>query len=328
MYHQSSRSLYKLFISLFLGMTLLGATACKETKATHPAGLLETCKALSDQKKWTDAIAACTKVTTDEGKHLAAQAYMGRAGLSLFGMLTALGGAADPTSLILTSIPSTAAKAKDYRAALEILMENIATPTDTTNLEALLLSSMLVYKELSALFDLKVVNGVVTNCGSGGTLEGCPFAFSITTTTSYASGLTFTGLGTAFYEAICQDPASSTAIATTASLTHKVTNFIVSLSQPLDVNYTLTINGCTAQPKSNLAYNQAAGAAIVGFTDLATSLAKLKIFSEMDKGLNFAQSASDLRDPIKLCNTGFVEPPIAGDGILNDCEVLGYFNPP
>lgn len=316
-------------LSLIIALALLPLGACKDTKATHEAGLLETCKALSDESNWGEAITECEKVAGDEGKHLAAQAYMGNAGLSLFSIITGLGTASNPMTLILSKIPDTEAKADDYNRALQIIMDEITVKTNTMYLEALLLSSMLVYKELAALFELTVVDGEITNCASSGTLENCSFSFTIAETAGYATGLAFAGLGTTIYDGICQNrDLKATSIATTEVLNHVVGNTVVSLSVPIDITHNMTINGCTIAAKSPMAYNKAAGENLSGFDDLAASLAKLKIYAEIDKGNNFEQSATDMQNKVKLCNTGFIEPPVASDGILNDCEVLGYLNPP
>ncbi|MDX2471384.1 MAG: hypothetical protein QNL04_12495 [SAR324 cluster bacterium] len=317
-------------VTLFMALTLVltSLSSCKDTSATHQAGLLETCMTYSDQKKWSDAVTACALIDTDDGKHLTAQAYMGLAGLSLFDVISGLSTVDDPMTLILDKIPATTGKAKNYHNALQIIMDDITVKTNTMYLEALLLSSMLVYKELSTLFELKVKNGAVTNCASSGSLEDCSFTFTVTKTAGYASGLVFDGLGADFYDAICQDRDSAISIAASTALTHTITNTITSLSQSQSVSYDMTVDSCTIRDGSPMAYNKLAGEGISGFDDLADSLSQLKIYDEIDQGVNFTQSVDDLTDDISICNTGYITPPVSGDGIINDCEILGYLNPP
>ena len=324
--NRATKKITILIMGLILVLTSL--SSCKDTKATHAAGLLETCKTLSDQENWAEAVTACALVDTDDGRHLTAQAYMGLADLSLFSVISGLATASDPMTLILGKIPATDAKAANYKKALQIIMDDIVVKTDTNYLEALLLSSMLVYKELSTLFSLTVVDGTVNNCASGGSLEACSFTFTIAESSGYAAGIIFGGLGADFYNGICQDPDSAASIATNTPLVHVIANTITSLSLTTDISYNLSVDGCTIQAGSAMAYNKLAGEGITGFADLADSLTPLKIYAAIDKGVNFSQTVSDLTNSIKICNSGFVEPPVAGDGIINDCEILGYLSPP
>ena len=123
---------FLLWMILGLSVLLLVLNGCKDTDATHEAGNLEKCKILIDDQEWASAIDVCEEVATDEGYHLTAQAYMGRAGITLFTMLNTLtGDNVDVADLMFGYIPDTTSDANDYRSALENLLINIETKDQT-----------------------------------------------------------------------------------------------------------------------------------------------------------------------------------------------------
>src|SRR3989339_899507 len=245
-------TIVKLLLTAMLAALLLG---CKDEGATTQAGYLEDCKLYSDEMRWGKAIEACKLVDSDEGKHLLAQAYMGRAGIDFFGLMTRLATADNPMNLILDAVPSTAAKSKDYYRALAVIMDDIQVKSDTMYLEALILSSMLVYEQLVDLFKLKVKGSGISTCADV-TLKRCSFEFTTTEVLGYTTGLGFSGLGGGFYDNPCQVPTKTTSIAVSTHKVHTVTNYITDLALDQAIDYDMTIYSCDIKAKSPLAYNR------------------------------------------------------------------------
>jgi len=317
-----------ILLLLLLGISLSG---CKDTKATHDAGLLETCKYALDQSLWDDAITACSLVLTDDGYHLTAQAYMGRADASLFTILSNLSGSGGMAALI-NGLP-TATQAKDYLLALDLLLGSIKKPDQSVYLEGLLLSSMLVLKETTALLSLEVdAAGNVTHCASSGSISSCSFNFALDqgtfSSTDVVAGeipvsLTFSGMGTTFYTGVCGH-------STSESHTTKVVDATSDLANgsggyyPLKITEKMTVNGCTVQSNSPLYYNKVASE---NLTTSITGLDKLNFYSKMDTGNNYTQTLTkgvDTSTDINVCNSDAIPVTGVADGKLNDCEIL-YF---
>lgn len=310
----------KLLVAALLVFSLAG---CKDDAASTQEGYLEDCKVYSDELRWGKAIEACAKVDSDEGKHLLAQAYMGRAGINLFGFMASVGTADNPMNQILKIVPKKAADSRDYYTALSIIMSDIQIKDDTMYIEALVLSSMLVYKQLVDLFNLKVSGTGISTCADV-SLTRCSFEFSILKTEGYTTGLAFTGLGTTFYDNLCQIPTKTGSAATSSNKVYSLTNYLNDYALDWDIDYDMTIYSCDIKAKSPLAYNRIAGKKLAGNQLLGDALTQLKIAEALDSGYNFSQSVSDLRDDIALCNSGYNDPPVANDEILSDCEILGY----
>ena len=308
---------------------------CKDTKSTTALGKLETCKVALDKAKWTDAITACKKVNTDEGQHLTAQAYMGRAGVSLIDLLTSMNGAGASVSSLFDAVPTTTATSQDIKSALDSMFL-MKSPDQTAYLEGLLLSSLLIIKELQTLVGLKVdAAGNITHCASGGTIDGCSFKLSLSKV-SYATldlqgavipiDLTFSGLGTTLYNGLCG--ASAVDIHNTKVVT-AYSNLQVPLSAPvsyypIEITEKVTINKCAISTSSILYYNKLSA---TNLTSAVTALNKLNFYAKLDTGQNYSKVFSaNMTTPatISLCNADAIPVTGASDLALNDCEVL-YF---
>ncbi|NQU63161.1 MAG: hypothetical protein HQ517_02595, partial [SAR324 cluster bacterium] len=315
-------------------------SGCKDPVATHVAGKLETCKILLDEQNWADAIEACKDLESDEGKHLAAIAYMGRSGLTMISMMTALSDSSNtPTALIFEKIPDDT-KISDFKKALYKIMGEIEVKDQSMYLEAVLLSSLLIFKELKALLGLSLVNGTISTCaGEPANLENCSFAPRIVDISSDAFQGTdvipgffaFGGLGSSFYQGIAGDLSSDTVVTDTTTDTSSELNLVL-VSDPVygtvtvDVTYDVTVDSAQISTNSALYYNKLASTAyaVSGTVDLSS----LDFYSRMDTGANFSITVSPIPDPIAFCNTGAITPPEASDDVLNDCEILSFLENP
>lgn len=329
-----SRTFFLIAVLFFSG-TFSG---CKDSDAPHIAGELETCKILLDEQKWTDAIGACEGLESDEGKHLTAIAYMGRSGLTMVTILTALSDSSNtPSTLIFENIPDTATKVSDFKRALYKIMGEIEEKDQSMYLEAILLSSLLIFKELKTLLSLTLVNGTLGTCaGDPADIDNCSFAPAIVDVSSDTYGrdvpgyLVFGGLGTSFYQAIAGDLSSDTVVTDTTrdtstkiSITTEATSDYGVVS--VDVTYDVTVDSAVINTGSPLYYNKIASAAYA--VDGTVDLSSLNFYSKMDTGNNFTKEVSPL-PVIAFCNAGTITPPVASDGILNDCEILSFLESP
>lgn len=327
-----------LFLALFLFGSCWLWTGCKDTKATHEAGILESCKLLLNDRDWKEAINVCGDLDSDEGKHLTAIAYMGRSGLLISSILVELTDSSNsPSTLIFNYIPDTTAKVSDFKAALRILMDDISVKDQSIYLEGILLSSLLIFKELKTLLGLSLVNGEIGTCaGDPADISNCDFAPSITEVYSSTYGydvpgtLSFGGLGSAFYQGVCSDLTSDAAV--TVSKTDTATEIALSLvgdpdygTIDVDVTYDVTIDSAPVQAGSALYYNKIASEAyaVSGTQDLSS----LNFYSRMDSGTNFSVDVSPL-PTVTFCNSGAIEPPDASDDVLSDCEILSFLENP
>ncbi len=341
----------RLRIYLPLGLFfLLVISGCKETSSTTTAGILEHCKILIDQANWTNAIDACDDIETDEGRHLTAQAYMGRAGLSLLSIAGELMGGGDggAAASVFAFFPDTTADENDYNSALQYLLgkdaddsDYIEEKTQSIYLEGLLISSMLILKQLKLLLGLSIdSNGDFAACDMDETSDNfCAFVPSITMDTSIPDvevpdKLVFNGLGQTFYSGICgqSDDATHDTVKTTDITTDE--DDPASTSDPKEkltvtVTNNVTVYGCTIQTTSALYYNQVANDNFEGFDDL-DDLSVLDFYGRMNNGNNFSieiieASGDTAAQEIAFCNTGYIALPSATDTKLNDCEILAMF---
>ena len=327
-YHQA-------FWLLFLALITISLTGCKDTKATHPAGQLETCKLALDKSLWDDAITACGSLTTDEGYRLTSQAYMGRAKVSLLDILTAMTGGTAAISTLFSAVPTTTAQTQDVKLALDAMF-SMKTPGQSVYLDGLILSSLLVIKELQTLVALQVdAAGNITHCASGGSIDGCSFKLSLSKvdyTTLDISGssipidLGFTGMGTTLYNGLC---GTSGGDSHNTKVVRAYSNLAIPLSSPtsyypIDITEKLTINKCTVSTTSVLYYNNLAA---TNLTSTITGLDKLNFYAKLDTGQNYTKTFStNMTVPasISLCNADAIPVSGASDLAINDCEVL-YF---
>lgn len=306
---------------------------CKDTEATHVAGLLETCKGLLDERNWADAIDACEEVETDEGRHLAALAYMGRSDLTMATLLVELSdGSTTPTSLIFSKIPDTDQKVSDFKKALNLLMGEIEDKNQTIYIESVLLSSLLIFKELKTLLGLSLVSGEMKTCaGDPADITGCAFTPEITIENSIPKTLLFEGLGADFYEGLCRDITSDTDIASSKTdTTTTIENLTIGgggdyTPGTYDITHNVTVYGAAIGKGSALYYNKVASSeyAKVGSEDLSS----LSFYHQLDNGENFSITLSPLPNA-KFCNSGVIDPPDASDDVLSDCEILSFFENP
>ena len=302
---------------LILSVAIFAVIGCKDSSASHKAAESQSCLILFNDKEWDDAIKACTDAGGDENLHYAAQSYMSRAGISLFNLLIDISDSSSNASKIFyDKIPDTASKMSDYNKALNIIMNDINTRTSIMNLEATLLSGMLIFNELKSLLDLTWQNDHFETCaGSPGAenITNCGFA-----PYDNASVLTFGGLGTVFYDHVCGD---SSVVTDTGTHTDGVARNV-------------TIHGCTIQTGSLMAYNATAVAAYEnsGNSDIIDSIAPLKFKANMDQGANFNKSIGGLGNVFFCYNDVTNDPtpakPVTDDAKLSDCEILGYLESP
>ena len=323
------------FIALFILFHLAAPAvfmSCKDSSATTEAAKLEECKMLMDQEEWDDAIDMCEDVDTDEGWHLAAQAYMSRAGLSLTDLMmsmSSMDASSSPTDVLFENIPDTTDDRDDYRLALNRIMSKVDSKTSTMYFESLLLSSMLILKEMQDLLDLEPTTDGYTMCiDASGDMSDC--SFSLDVTADAGGGLIeFSGLGNAFYDGICFN--SDQSYDTT-------TETIVTLGDPpsLDttVDHDVTVDYGIISETSPLYYNMLAYKGYIDSldpsSDLVEALAVLDFWSAMNGGGNFAleldESVGD--GTLELCHDGQITVPDVSDDFINDCEVLEYLTDP
>ena len=306
-----------IFLAVVAAAILL-AGGCKDKADTNPTSKTSKCNNHLNDSEWNDAIEACSELKTDSGYHKAAQAYMGRSGVGILPLaLDMANSSTSATKLIFDKIPDTAGKKSDYLTALRLIMESVEKQTDIMYLESILLTGMLIFGELKNILNVKLVEDAFTTCvGPAGSdlFADCSFDAS-----ADASKLTFTGLGSDFYDAICGASDSTTD---------------TSSGDPPGIARDVTIYGCDIQTNSVLHYNKTASAEYskVGAKKVVTSAGALNFYAKMDTGGNFHGKVDSLAD-VYLCKdtnhtTLKPEKPVANDGRLNDCETLNYFKKP
>ncbi|MDH5559401.1 MAG: hypothetical protein OEY59_00940 [Deltaproteobacteria bacterium] len=321
---------------LFIVLTI-AISSCQDTGPKTVAGKLESCKGFLDESAWSSAIDMCKDVSTDEGWHLTAQAYMGRAGLSMFSLLRSLTDPdAVPTNLIFGYIPDTTADSDDYKSALDAIMLKVETKTPTMYLESLLLSSMLVFREMKLLLGLGIdATGDFTTCaGNPPAVENCAFAPKITTITQTIVGvdveipdqLVFGGLGASFYDNLCDnhiaDPTHDGVSTIDMTVDASVDVFDGANDGIMSVTHDVTADGCQIKNTSVLHYNKVANANFAGMSTIS-ALSMLDFYSKFDSGVNFSIDIATI-GLVTFCKSGIIEPPAANDYWLNDCEVLNF----
>ncbi|MBU3918057.1 hypothetical protein KKA14_21215 [bacterium] len=298
-------------------MFFLSFSGCKDTGLTDSVSMLEECKIKLDEREWDDAITACEAAGGDEGYHRAAQAYMGKAGLTLLNLIETLSNtssSSNSASAIFSYVPDSESDKQSYRAALSHLMgPNITNKTDVVYLEGLLLSSMLVLNELKDLFKLEIAAGSATVCDIDATSDPdkCGFTFDVTTDAPF-DRLSFSGFGSSFYNNLCGD----------ATTDHDGANRTVVTT----LTYDVTIDACIIQSTSVLRYNRDAFIGLgnpLAFQDsTGDSIFKtLDFFSKFNSNKNFTKDVSG--DAFNLCYTPEIKDASGDDTRINDCEILG-----
>jgi hypothetical protein len=307
-------------------LTLSLLWGCQDSGNTDTASLLEDCKIYLDEGSWSDAIDSCEEAGGDEGYHYAAQAYMGQGGLSLLNLIKTLSDSSNSSgsaTAIFSFIPDNDTKKSSFQTALFYLMgSRIANKSQTVYLEALLLSSILVFTELKDVFGLSDTNGSFTTCDPDVTDDSDPAkcGFSVDVSGDSTPVLTFSGLGSEMYENLCcnLDSASCTAVGSTIDTTPDAS-----------ADYNVTIDSCIIEARSVLQYNKAA---YDGFlvtdtfkdSDGNNILAPLDFYTLFDSGNRYNISG----DEIQLCKTSSFPDISSDDAELYDCEVLGaIFDP-
>ncbi len=293
---------------------------CKDSEKTDTASLLEQCKIHLDNSEWSDAIDVCESAGGDEGYHLAAQAYMGQGGLSLFNLIRNLTSSSDDSntgSTIFGFIPETATQKASFKTALSYLMgSNIASKSQTIYLEALLVSSILVLTELKSSFRLSIVDGEIQTCKVDATEDADECGFTYNLNTDVSSDLTFGGLGVYLHNNLC------CAIGSTTCSVYRSTYDGTPLASPV-VGYDVTIDSCTIQDGSTLQYNKTAFENFIvtaAFEDESgdSLLSPLDFYSLFDSGIRF-----DASDDIYLCKNPPFTDITSDNGVVYDCEILG-----
>ena len=319
---------------------LVMAPGCKDTSAVHQGGVLETCSGLIDEQNWTEAISVCPDVGNDEGWHKTAQAYMALSGLSLFNLVNTLISSEDgATSSIFGYVPDTTADVNNYKAALDALLGTdaagnplIQEKTQLIYLESLLISSMLILKELKTLLGLELVGDTFTTCSIDSTTDACSFIPTIETSPYLGVGpeipdkITFGGMGSDFYSGICGIAGDPSYDGTT------VTVFNIDIGVPygtvdVTIDHDVTADGCAIQVGSPLYYNKIANQGFTGEGFEITGLEVLDFYPMMDSGGSFSFEILP-SNSLAFCNAGQIEPPGASDNALNDCEILAMFTDP
>ncbi|MBT6611153.1 MAG: hypothetical protein HOB38_03525, partial [Deltaproteobacteria bacterium] len=242
-----------------------------------------------------------------------------------------------PTTLIFEKIPDTAAKVSDFKTALNKIMGEIEVKTQSMYLEAVLLSSLLIFKELKTLLGLTLVNGEIGTCaGDPANIDNCSFAPTLTEVynTTYAKNVpgnvVFSGLGATFYQGICGDLTSDVSVADSTQDTTTVVELSLEDDPEygtvnVDVTYDVTVDSAQIGAGSPLYYNKIASEAyaVSGTVDLSS----LNFYGRMDTGTNFSKIISPL-PAIAFCNDGAIALPEASDDTLNDCEILSFLENP
>lgn len=320
---QKKIKIYRRILPILLLVIVSGSLlSCKDESAVNDSGKLETCRLYLDRSEWNSAVAACKDLESDEGRHLSALAYMGRSGFTISSLMLDLSeSSGSATNLLYEKIPDTDAKKNDFKKALYKIMGEITNKTPTMYFEAVLLSSLIVFKELKTLLGLQIVNGAIQTCAgaSGSTdISNCSFAPTITTG---PDTLHFSGLGSTFYKGVCgsieADTTDDANVGTSKDTTTQFTDGVT-------ITYDVTVDSCTVSEKSVLYYNK------ISSTEYGKSgkldLSVLNFYTKMDMGGNFVVTPNTV--PISFCNDGQIAVPDASDDKLNDCEILEYLKNP
>ena len=318
--------------------------SCKDNSSTHVAGEEETCKLYMDQRNWGAAITVCKDISTDSGRHLTAEAYMERAGLSAMAVMQELmkdENSGNTSNVIFGFIPDAADDAADYQLALTYL-DAMTVKNQGTYFETILISSLLIFKQLKTLLSLSInSNGEFVTCSMDPSSDSsCSFLptlleSQVTPTVEVPEKLTFAGLGKGFYNGVCgtaNDATHDTAFTVDvtsdeddpASTTTPKEKIVVT------VKTDFTVDNCSIQNGSPLYHNKTAFENFTGISGIS-GLDNLNFYSKMDTGENFsfevveATGDSPAQD-LTFCNNGFIALPEASDSKLNDCEIMGMFS--
>ncbi len=299
--------------------SLLLFVGCKDSEKTDSVSLLEECKILMDEMKWSEAADTCEDAGGDEGYHLAAQAYMKLANFSIFDLILNLSDSSESSgaiNAIFTSTPDTTTDKSYMNTALSYLMgSNITNKSQTVYLEGLLVSSLLVFGELKDVFGLDISGDSLVMCDLDATSGPTQCGFTMDISADATPTLIFTGLGNDFYDALCGD----------SSVTHDDT----SIDTPLTINYDVTVDACDIQATSVLQYNKDAFDGFIpsaGFQDSEGNnlLSPLDFYSMFNSNSSFDMSG----DEVPLCKTPPTPDTTSDDTKINDCEVLGSLTDP
>ncbi len=313
---------------LIIILVILGLLwGCKDAELSDNASLLEQCRIHLDEGEWSDAVEVCTEAGGDDGYHYAAQAYMGQGGLSLFELVKFMSNSSDSSgaaSAIFSFVPDNSDDKTSFRKALDFLMgTKIGEKSQTVYLEALLLSSILVFTELKDLFKITESGGTFSTCDVDVTDDADPAKceFTVDVSADATPTLSFSGLGSTFYENLCcnLDSASCTQVDSTQDASTDVA---------LNVIYDVTMDSCTIGSNSVLQYNKNAYDNFIvteAFKSGGTSvLTPLDFYSSFDSGDRYDASG----DTIPLCRPARFGDITADNGEIYDCEIIGaVFDP-
>ena len=316
-----SKTKYQIVVMVLLIGVVLLFIGCKDSGSTDTASEMESCQIYMDEGKWSDAIEACETAGGDEGYHNAALAYMASSGLTIVDLAQTLldsSGSSSTASAIFSYVPESDTDRSNYNTALSYLMgSKISTKTQTIYFEALLVSSMIVFGELKAMFGLDQSGDTFTTCSLDATQDAdrCGFDFDIT-----SDGLHYSGFGSTFYSNLC---GGDSAVDSTYDST------VYTTGSAVDITYDATIDSCTIASTSVLQYNKNAFDNYVvtdAFKDGDGNsvLSSLDFYTLFDTGERFNTSG----DEIPICKTNILPSVATGDSILYDCEILySVFDP-
>lgn len=300
-----------------LGIILLAfILGCKDTEKTDSVSELEACKIYLDEQDWASAIDSCESAGGDEGYHLAAQAYMGSAGVTIFDLIqNIINDSSNIVNTIFGFVPTTTANKAKLDTALEYLMgTRISQKTQLIYLESILVSSTLIFYELKSVFGLDVSGDSLVICDLDATSgpDACSFTFDVSP--DVPPLLTFSGFGTAFHTNLCDS----------ADTTHDGTQ----LASPT-VDYDVTNDSCIMQTGSLLQYHKTAQASFVpsaNFQDASgdSVFNVMNFYTLFDTG-NVGNVSGD---EVPLCKPSVITDVTADDGKIYDCEIFGAMTDP
>ena len=324
MFKLISRKPYLLIIVLVVLGLLWG---CKDSELSDDASLLEQCRIHLDEGEWSDAVDVCTEAGGDDGYHLAAQAYMGQGGLSLFELVKIMSDSSDSSgaaSAIFSFVPETSDDKTSFQKALDFLMgTRIDEKSQTVYLEGLLVSSILVFTELKDLFKITESGGSFSTCDVDVTDDADPAkcGFTVDVSDDTPPVLSFSGLGSTLYENLCcnLDSESCTQVDSTQDSSTDAGSGVI---------YDVTMDSCTIGSNSVLQYNKNAYDNFIvteAFKSGGTSvLTPLDFYTSFDSGDRYDTSG----DTIPLCRTARFDDVTADNGEIYDCEIIGaVFDP-
>lgn len=308
--------LKKIAIFLF-AFGAIGAVGCKDSEQKHDAAKLEICKINLDDGEWDDAIDNCADVDSSEGKHLTAQAYMGRAGLNLSSLISNIDKLTDdPGDALFSYIPDSTQEKEDYRMAVSIIMKEIDTRTNLMNWEVMLMTGILVLGELKDLVNLTLTDGNFSTCASTN-ISNCSFSPKLDTAPT-PDKVNYNGLGTNFYKGLCDDITPNSTVSSTVGADNGT-------DTSGDPHYDFTIHKCTIQNTSLLYYNKIAYEAYDPTTDRNYSV--LNFYDRMDVGGDYTVDVNGSAS-VALCGKVSVATTGDEDLKLNDCGIFNFLANP